>query len=142
MLNVPPVVLPARSLYPLILFDIAAAATMPSWIPSQNVALIALDMFDLNVLQFTINHVSAGEDFSLRAWVSEFPFGLSVLTSTPDYFPVVRNTPRSVYLTTDDQVIIDLAGIYAPVNHSRYFLNVQNLSNSPQAFMFNLIASA
>jgi hypothetical protein len=134
----PPVIIGSQSLYPQILFDAKQAMLAPNVIPSGTLALIALDMYYVDLMQVIVTQLSPwGEDFSLRAWVSQYPAGISVIIPMPSYdFPVARFAPRALLLYTPRQMQMPGTAILAPVINMRYFLNIQNLSNTAIAFNF------
>lgn len=137
-----PIILPARSLNPFTLYDTAAATTAPNVLPAGNVGLLPLDMDAVNLMQVIVTQVfippMGEQDYAMRAWVSEYPNGLSVLERLPDNtFTVSRFTPRPLYLFTPGQTAPSGDVILAPVSNQRYFLNVQNLTNTMCAFSFS-----
>jgi hypothetical protein len=132
-----PVVLPDEPLYPTHVTDAATAARTFNMVPAGQVTVIPLDMTDAQMVQIKITQAYGGEDFVLRAWVSDQPLGASMLTEQPDFIALSRFPGRPVVLYSVTQTPPD-GVIGVPVINQRYYLNIQNVANTPSAFSFSI----
>lgn len=129
------------SLYPIITIDAAAAADGPNALASGTLAVIPIDMTVHAMVQLAIAQASLTQDFSLRGWISALPDGAS-LTPYPGVFPVSRvaGMPIVVYgvLQTPPSPCIAVPIMRPDI----YYLNLLNLTNEPNQFLFALTVLA
>jgi hypothetical protein len=157
------VVLPPNPLYPVEVVDPQIKPDLPVVVAGGNVAVVPLDMGDAQMLKVDLTQVSirvtpalvvTGEDFALRAWVSEWPLGASAaaeqpgflavsraVNDRPGFLPLPRAPSRPFVLHTAAQTP-PADALAVPAIRQRYHLNVQNLTNSSHAFVVTSTALA
>jgi hypothetical protein len=133
-----PVVLADQPLYPTQVIDAATAMRTYTMIPPCQVVVIPLDtMADAQMVQIKMTQAYGGEDFALRVWVSDQPLGVSKFAERQGFVALSRAPARPVVLYTASQTP-PADAIRVPVINQRYYLNVQNVTNTAIAFSFLL----
>lgn len=124
------------SLYPSITVDPNTAAASPTFVPAGQMILIPLDMTSVMMTQISLAQLSLTQDFALRAWVSPFPEGISVVAAPSNVFPVMRTggLPITVYVSPENPPTGTLPIEVIP---GFYYLNILNLTNATTAFSFS-----
>jgi hypothetical protein len=126
------------SLYPTVVLDPTVAMSGPNLAPSGSLITLPLDMSVVLMKQIIVAQLSLTEDFSLRAWVSIYPNGISLITPAwPDTFALSRMTPRPLVLYVRGQIPPDET-ILVPVVPGQYYLNILNLTNQLNLFGFTM----
>lgn len=126
------------ALYPITTLTPATASVEPNLLPSGTLFVIPIDMTTVNMTQLTLNQMSNTQDYSMRAWVSQFPDGIPLPSSVgTGIYPVMKwdGLPIVVYLSGQTppentySIEVPSSGIYN--------LNVLNLTNMANYFGFS-----
>jgi hypothetical protein len=126
------------ALYPTVILDPTVAMTGPNLLPSGSLVALPIDMSVVRMTQIILGQLSMTEDFGLRAWVSLYANGISLIAPAwPDTFSLSRMTPRALVIYVRGQTP-PLDTILVPIVPGHYYLNILNLTNSLTMFGFTM----
>lgn len=124
----------AHLLYSAFFIAPELASEAPTPLPANQCALVPIDMTSAQMVQLNLSQSSAAQDFSMRAWISQYPAGISLVTGLSNVFCLARSglvRPLVIYLHAQ----VPPADCYtALVTPGVYYLNILNLTATPSAF--------
>lgn len=129
------------SLYPTLLIDATTAADGPNAVPSGTLALVPIDMTQRVMVQIDVAQASLTQDFSLRGWISTTADQES-LVAYPGYFPLLRGNGLSIVLFLPLHTPPAACIAVPVVRPIVYYLNILNLTNEVNAFVFSMTVLA
>ena len=123
------------SLYPTIDIDPSVQGRQTS--PQGSLALIPITIDPGQAVRVVLLQTGPAQDFSMRAWVSVLPDGVSVSTDSVSAYWSLPRMP-DMFILHDVAVTPDATAFRTiPVPPGSYVLNILNLVNSENTFSFS-----
>jgi hypothetical protein len=120
-------------LYPTTILDAVTAASGYNCIYAGTLVAIPIDMAATQMSEITLAQMSHTQDYSLRAWLSEYVGGVAI---PPGFIPVLKTASVPIVIYTASQTPpANTIGI--PVVSDCYILNILNLTNENNVFAFS-----
>jgi hypothetical protein len=117
---------------------LGATATGMQLLPAGKLGLYQVSVPAGDGIVLSMMQIAMTEDFSIRAWFSLVPAGISIISGTFQVFPLIR-APTSYILYDPAITVQPPAGVLAfPVAPGDYVLNFLNLANMENIFSFKV----
>lgn len=108
-------------------------STEPNLLPPGNLIVVPLDMTIVQMTQIMLQQMSNTQDYSMRAWISQFPGGIPLGSGIYSVLKFGAGLPIIVHVASQTPPENTFPVLVSP---TEYFVNILNLTNEANFFGF------